>query len=97
MRSQPTPYRIHIWVCVNRREDGSKACGNELQMRLKDALKAAVEARGWKGRVRVSHSGCMGLCAQGPNVMVHPLGRWYSGVTEADVPAILDDVAPQLD
>ncbi len=96
MQSQASPYRVQIWVCVNRRDDGSNACGNKLQMRLKDALKAAVEARGWTGRVRVSHSGCMGLCARGPNVMVQPIGRWFSGVTEADVPTLLDEIAPHV-
>ena len=92
MQRQATPYVAHVFVCVNDRKDGSKCCGDGLGMTLKDLLKAGVEARGWKGRVRVSHSGCMGLCARGPNVMVQPQGAWFSAVTPDDVPAILDEV-----
>lgn len=52
-----------------------------------------VEKRGWKGRVRVSHSGCMGLCAKGPNVMLYPQGLWFSAVTLQDADAILAKAA----
>lgn len=96
MQQHPTPYAAHVWVCTNQRAGGSKACGNELGMALKDALKSSVEARGWKGRVRVSHSDCMGLCARGPIVMVHPFQLWFAGVSPADVPAILDEIGRRL-
>jgi len=62
-------------------------------MAIKDGLKAAASERGWKGRVRISHSGCMGLCANGPNVMIEPDHVWRSGVTPGDIPAILDEIA----
>jgi len=93
---RPSPYAAHILVCVNDRQGASKACGDGLGMSIKDLLKSGVEARGWKGRVRVSHTGCMGLCARGPNVMIHPQGVWFSGVGSADVTAILDEVGRSL-
>ncbi len=96
MQQARSPYVAHIWVCVHTKSDGSKACGNGLGMRLKDLLKEGAEARGWKGKVRVSYSGCMGLCARGPNVIIHPTGLWFSQVTEADVPSILDAVGALL-
>ncbi len=96
MQRQGTPFVAHVFVCVNERTDGSKSCGDGLGLNLKDLLKAGVEARGWKGRVRVSHTGCMGLCARGPNVMVQPQGVWFSGVAPEDVPAILDEVGRHL-
>lgn len=96
MQRQGTPFVAHVFVCVNERDDGSKSCGDGLGSTLKDLLKAGVEARGWKGRVRVSHTGCMGLCARGPNVMIHPQGVWFAGVSPEDVPAILDEVGRRL-
>jgi (2Fe-2S) ferredoxin len=55
-------------------------------------LKEAVSEKGWKGRVRVSQSGCMGLCGNGPNVMLHPQGVWISEVLMDDVGMIIAKV-----
>jgi (2Fe-2S) ferredoxin len=96
MQRQGTPFVAHVFVCVNERDDGSKSCGDGLGSTLKALLKAGVEARGWKGRVRVSQTGCMGLCARGPNVMIHPQGVWFAGVSPEDVPAILDEVGRRM-
>ncbi len=96
MQRQQSPFAAHVFVCVNERKDGSKSCGDGLGMHLKDLLKSGVELRGWKGRVRVSHCGCMGLCGRGPNVMVHPQSLWFAGVAPADIPAILDEVGRRL-
>lgn len=93
MEHQASPYVCHVWICVNDRGGRAKACADGLGMALKDRFKSAVEERGWKGRVRVSHSGCMGLCARGPNVMVQPDALWFSAVKLEDVPAILDEIA----
>jgi len=93
MQRQTSPFVCHVWICVNDRGGRSKSCADGLGMALKDGFKTAVEARGWKGRVRVSHSGCMGLCADGPNVMIEPDAVWFGGVAPCDIPAILDEVA----
>lgn len=93
MERQATPYVAHLWVCVNDRGGRSKSCADGVGSALKEALKSGVADRGWRGRVRVSHSGCMGLCARGPNVMLQPDGVWFSGVASGDIPAILDEVA----
>ncbi len=92
MKKQQTPYLCHIFVCANMRENNPEnpGCGAKGGDILKDKLKAAVTARGWKGKVRVSTTGCLGLCAQGPNVLLHPQGVWFSGVTEADLDVILE-------
>ena len=92
MKKQTTPYKCHIFVCTNVRENNPEnpGCGAKNGSLLKDQMKAAVNARGWKGKVRVSTTGCLGLCAQGPNVLLHPQGIWFSGVTEADLENILE-------
>ena len=65
MQKETSPYTCHIFVCTTT--TGEKICadggGNAA---LKDYLKEQVEKRGWKGRVRVSSGGCMGLCGRGP-------------------------------
>jgi len=96
MQRQQVPFAAHLCVCVNDRKGESPSCADGVGTQLKDLLKSGVESRGWKGRVRVSHTGCMGLCARGPNVMAHPHGLWFSAVTPADVPAILDEVGRRL-
>jgi (2Fe-2S) ferredoxin len=92
MKKQMTPYQCHIFVCANVRENNPEnpGCGAKGGSALKDLLKKAINARGWKGKVRVSTSGCLGLCGTGPNVLLHPQGIHFSAVTENDVPLIMD-------
>lgn len=94
MKKQLTPYRCHIFVCSNVRanQPENPGCGTKGGGELKDLLKQGVNERGWKGKVRVSSTGCLGLCSQGPNVLLHPQEIHFSGVTAEDVPAILNEV-----
>ncbi len=92
MIRQTTPYACHIFVCTNDRHGERQACADASSADLRERLKAGVEARGLKPRVRVSASGCMGLCAKGPNVMIHPQCVWFSEATPGDADSILDTV-----
>lgn len=94
MNKQLSPYLCHIFICTNVREDNPEnpGCGTKGGPALKALLKKAVKDRGWKGKVRVSTSGCMGLCGTGPNVVLYPQGIHFSAVTETDLPAILDSI-----
>jgi len=97
MQRQAPPYVCHLFVCGNDRHGTRPSCADAgAGPALKDALKAGVEVRGWAGRVRVSQSGCQGLCACGPNVMLHPQGLWFNGATPADAGAILECVKEYL-
>ena len=94
MQVRPSPYRKFVCVCTNTRTDGRPACanpgrgGNEVWAQLKEGTAKA----GLKGQVRVTRSGCLGLCAHGPNVLVYPGGEWHSEVSPADVPELLKDI-----
>jgi len=93
MEQKAAPYTCHIFVCSNLRDNPDRpGCGAVGGGELKAVLKKMVNERGWKGRVRVSTSGCMGLCATGPNVLVYPQGLHFYSVTEGDLPVILDSV-----
>ncbi|MBI3333749.1 MAG: HAD-IA family hydrolase [Candidatus Omnitrophica bacterium] len=97
MESRRSPYIKHLFVCVNRRDAGVTCCSHGGGEAIKEKLKAFVKANGLKGKVRVSSSGCMDLCALGPNVMVEPDHRWYSRVTLEEVDRIIEEhLAPLI-
>ena len=96
MEQQKSPFFCHIFVCVNDRHGERKSCADGQGAAIKDAMKSEVERRGWKSRVRVSQSGCLGLCQKGPNVMIYPQGLWFSAVSPADVDGILASVESLL-
>ncbi len=92
----PSPYSCHIFICVRSRQGRKKACADGDSPEIKSLLKKEVKERGWAGRVRVSECGCMGLCRQGPNVMLYPGKIWFSGVSRHDIPEILYQVEKEL-
>ena len=89
MEENVSPYVCHVFVCTNDRHGERKSCadGNSADIRI--ALKKEVNTLGWKGKVRVSQCGCVGLCQKGPNVMLYPQKIWLSGVLESDAPSII--------
>lgn len=94
MNRQQSPYACHVFICTNDRHGARQSCADGgANPELKNRLKEQVEARGWKGKVRISTCGCMGLCAKGPNVMIYPQGLWFSGVTLDDTDQILETVS----
>ena len=91
MESTRSPYRKHLYVCLNRREDGRVCCAGREAEAILEKLKTYVAENGLKGRVRVNRSGCLDLCEQGPNVMVYPDNRWYSHVSLGNVEQIIQE------
>lgn len=93
MRVGPLPYEVLILVCTNTRDesDHRSCCARRGSKEIHEELKRRVKALSLPFRARVSQSGCLDQCAQGPNVLVLPPGRFYSAVSLADVDAILDD------
>ena len=97
MKQSVSPYKCHLFVCTNSRGGERKSCGDEGTPALKDAIKTEINNRGWKGTVRVSESGCLGVCDVGPNIMIYPQNILFSGVTRDDLPEILQIVEDLLD
>ena len=93
MQQQISPYVCHVLVCTNDRHGIRKACADGESAKLREHLKALVhQDPDLSGRVRVSSTGCMGLCARGPNVMLYPQAIWFSGVALADAPRLLAEI-----
>lgn len=84
-----SPYAAHVFVCTNDRGGARRSCADHNSQLIKDKMKDVVNAKGWKGTVRVSTSGCMGLCANGPNVVIYPQKAWFSDVCLDDVDEIV--------
>lgn len=94
------PFETMVFVCTHQRAAGERtACANAGRdgSAIAEALKRAVEERGWKGRVRVCKSGCLDRCEEGPNaVVVRPDGkpRWFHAVSQEDLTPLLDRCDP---
>lgn len=96
MKSRKTPYQCHLFVCVKSRGGERKSCGDGASADIKAALKDEINQRGWKGKVRVSESGCLGVCGVGPNIMIYPHGTWLTQVKPSDLPEILKTVEQMI-
>lgn len=84
-RGSVRDYDSHVLVCKGG--DCSKKGGKE----TKKALKSELRAEGMNGDVRVDSVECLGMCKQGPNVIVYPEGSWYLGLKERDVPEVVEE------
>jgi (2Fe-2S) ferredoxin len=93
-----TPFRCHIFVCVNDRQGTRRSCadgqGSEIRQILKDRFQQMQLP---PNAVRVSQSLCMGLCNEGPNLMIYPQGIWLSPVRIEDIDSIVAKVESLLE
>jgi (2Fe-2S) ferredoxin len=87
MRIETTPHKLHLFFCANTRANGEKSCGDvETNDLLAERLKARFKEA--KLPVRVTRTGCLGPCAQGPNIMCYPHQIWFQNVQPQDLEAI---------
>lgn len=67
-------YRAHILVCTGT------GCAASHSNNLAEEFEAQLASAGLTDEVRVVRTGCLGLCAKGPNVVVYPEGTYYTHV-----------------
>ena len=84
------PFRFHTFVCTQQKPEGVPSCPASGSFAVLDALDREVQARGLINDVQLTTCGCMGLCDEGPVMVVYPAGVWYRQVRPADVPEIVD-------
>ncbi len=77
--------RSHVLVC------GGTGCTSSGSPKIQAAFEAEIEKLGLSDEVKVVQTGCFGLCALGPVVIVYPDGTFYSRVTEEDVTEIASE------
>ena len=83
------PFRLHVFVCDQKKPEGVPCCAARGSEKLMDALRREVGARGLENEVQITVCGSLGLCERGPNLVIYPEGVWYSNVTPEDVPQIV--------
>lgn len=78
-------YRSHVLVCggTGCTSSGSEQIITELEKEIKDA--------GLAEEVNVVRTGCFGLCALGPIMIVYPEGSFYSRVKPEDIKEIVSE------
>jgi (2Fe-2S) ferredoxin len=82
------PFERHLFVCTSG-EYCPLLDGDSRE--IHQAFKEQVAKAGLKGKVRVNNSGCLDQCGHGPNAVVYPDNTWYSHLTLADVPVIVQE------
>ena len=78
-------YRSHVLVC------GGTGCTSSGSQQIMEALKAEIEKNGLSEEVAVVQTGCHGLCALGPIMIVYPDASFYSMVKVEDIPEIVSE------
>ena len=77
--------RAHVLIC------GGTGCTSSGSNKIIDAFNENIKANGLEEEVKVVQTGCFGLCALGPVVIVHPDGTFYSRVEADDVAEIVSE------
>ena len=77
--------RSHVLIC------GGTGCSASGSGAVKEALEAEIAAKGLADEVKVVQTGCFGLCALGPIMIVYPEGTFYHSVTAENVPEIVEE------
>ena len=78
-------YRSNVLVC------GGTGCTSSNSGEIINALEREIKARGLEKEVEVVKTGCFGLCALGPIMIVYPEGSFYSMVKVEDIPEIVEE------
>ncbi|MCQ4022770.1 MULTISPECIES: NADH-quinone oxidoreductase subunit NuoF [unclassified Ruminococcus] len=78
-------YRSNVLVC------GGTGCTSSNSGEIIKALEREIKAKGLEKEVEVIKTGCFGLCALGPIMIVYPEGSFYSMVKVEDIPEIVEE------
>ena len=78
-------YRSHVLVC------GGTGCTSSGSHQIIIKLREELEKQGLSDEVSVVQTGCHGLCALGPIMIVYPDASFYAMVKEEDIPEIVSE------
>jgi 3-hydroxy-5-methyl-1-naphthoate 3-O-methyltransferase len=83
------PFRFHLFVCTQQKPEGVPSCPSGGSLAVLGALDREIQTRGLNRDVQLTTCGCMGLCDEGPVMVVYPTGTWYRRVQPSDVSEIV--------
>ncbi len=78
-------YRSTVLVC------GGTGCTSSHSDKIIEKLNEELKAKDLEKEVNVIRTGCFGLCALGPIMVVYPEGSFYSMVKVEDIPEIVEE------
>ena len=78
-------YHSHVLVCAGT------GCTSSNSLQIIENFQRLLAEKGYDKEIQVIRTGCFGLCAAGPIVVVYPAGVYYSHVTPDDVEEIVNE------
>lgn len=78
-------YRSQVLIC------GGTGCTSSGSVKIAKRLQEEIDKNGLTDEVMVVRTGCFGLCALGPIMIVYPEGIFYSMVKEEDIAEIVSE------
>src|SRR5208282_4323002 len=83
------PFRFHLFVCTQQKPEGVPSCPASGSFAVLGEFDRELRARGLDHEVQLTTCGCMGLCAEGPVIVVYPAAVWYRRVQPSDAAEIV--------
>lgn len=83
-------FDTHLFICI-----GPDCCSEEKGESAWKAVKKTVKALNpdlQNARIYRTKVGCLRLCKNGPIAVSYPEGRWYQGVTDDEVPDLIEHI-----
>jgi len=82
----------HVFVCTSSRINGTQKgyCHSNASSEIVTNFLESIEENDISDKVMITNTGCLGLCNDGPIVIVYPEGTWYGKVTPDDVDEIVE-------
>ena len=77
--------RSHVLIC------GGTGCTSSGSVKVREAMEKELAAQGLSDEVKIVQTGCFGLCANGPIMIIYPEGTFYSHVKVEDVAEIVSE------
>ncbi len=78
-------YRAHVLVCAGT------GCTSSNSLKIMDEMESLLASNELDSEVKIVKTGCFGLCAEGPIVVVYPEGAMYTRVEVSDVKEIVEE------
>ncbi len=76
--------KYQVLVC------GGTGCTSSGSQKIRERLQEEIDKNGLHDDVEIVKTGCFGLCALGPIMIVYPEGAFYSMVKEEEIPEIVE-------
>lgn len=77
--------RSQVLIC------GGTGCTSSGSKLVREAFEKEIKEKGLSDEIKIVQTGCFGLCALGPVVIVYPDGTFYSRITPENVPEIVEE------